>query len=157
MVSGLPNPRFGGQALKSAHQQRVEEFHTLGGHETPVVPTTPDDALRYRRAKLILEETLEVLEALGFSMIVANQLSPISDYQFDMAHTIKELSDLSVVTTGTFSSLGISDERFLAIVDESNTAKVRGGVKYNEYGKILKPEGWVNPESTIRKELEQCC
>lgn len=144
--------------LKSAHQTRVEEFHRLGGHAVPSTPTVPDQETRYRRAKLIFEECLETLEALGFYLVSdeygdpALKALPVAN--INLAHLVKELSDLSVVTTGTFSTIGVPDEPYLAIVDESNTAKVRNGVRYNEFGKILKPDGWVNPEKLITDQLE---
>ncbi|RME85522.1 MAG: hypothetical protein D6785_04320, partial [Planctomycetota bacterium] len=54
--------------MKSPHQKRVEEFMRLAGQEIPEVPTLPDEKTRLLRSKLILEEALETIHALGFAV-----------------------------------------------------------------------------------------
>jgi hypothetical protein len=53
---------------KSAHQQRVEKFMALANQEVPSRPTMPDEKTRRFRAKIILEEALETIKGLGFSV-----------------------------------------------------------------------------------------
>lgn len=60
---------------KSPHQQRVEEFMGKFGQEVPDKPTMPDEDTRLLRAKLIFEETLETIYALGFKVIEGNYQS----------------------------------------------------------------------------------
>lgn len=144
------------EVRKSQHQIRIEEFNRKGGHEVPNSPTIPSHETLYRRANLIYEEFKEVLEAIGFVLVRDAGIEPVSELQtpeIDIAHVAKELADLSVVTIGTMSSFGIPDETVLRIVDQSNLYKVKDGVKVNEWGKIMKPPGWVKPEKLLREEL----
>ncbi len=52
--------------MKSKHQLRIEEFMRQAEQELPEKPTIPNEEIRELRAKLILEESLETIMALGF-------------------------------------------------------------------------------------------
>src|SRR5574343_982200 len=51
---------------KSEHQQSVEQFIRKAGQDVPAVATVPNFNTSITRAKLMLEEPLETIEALGF-------------------------------------------------------------------------------------------
>ena len=93
---------------KTAHQLRIEDFMTKAGQKIPESPTVPPKEVLLLRAKLIMEECLEVLEELDVELwcnpFNAKKTDGIIDY-FDASVThlsklIKELIDLSVVTNG---------------------------------------------------------
>ena len=56
---------------RSPHQQRVEAFMRGAKQEVPLRPTVPSDAVLILRAKLIFEEALETINALGVQILVA--------------------------------------------------------------------------------------
>ncbi len=51
---------------QSSHQQRVEHFMRQARQPLPEEPSIPSEEIRRLRAKLILEEALETIKALGF-------------------------------------------------------------------------------------------
>ena len=156
---------------KSLHQQRVEQFHT--GFEAidplrprdPEKPTTPvSQENRLQRARLVLEEALELVEALGLHVTckTCSQyfLDPdcvdfdfwMAEEDLDLAEIAKECADVIVVTTGTLSRCGIPDKPILNAVDQNNLEKARGGW-VDENGKFRKPPGFtkVDLEPLLRK------
>jgi len=52
----------------SIHYNRIKEFMKLAGQDTPKKPIEPSSEIRKLRAKLILEEALETISALGFEV-----------------------------------------------------------------------------------------
>lgn len=144
--------------LKSPHQTRVEEFMRSAGQDIPAKPVVPGRAVRISRARLLMEELMETLDALGVRIYMSHQhLVPIP-LDFDsmtfcadgLPNIIKVadgLADISVVNTGTMSSLGISDIPLLELVDANNLAKFGpGGRKCETTGKWLKPPNHKPPD-----------
>lgn len=152
----------------SKHQERVAEFMRLAGQETPNKPCLPSLKVRELRAKLILEEALETIEALGFSVRIDNGTEydtdvVISDNMyFDESFTpnleeiIDGCCDISVVTQGTLIACGIPDDPFLEEVDNNNLAKFGSGHSRREDGKLIKPPNHKPPRiKEILKGLEE--
>ncbi len=54
---------------KQTPYQQVHEFMTTFGQEVPAKPCIPSLDIRKLRAKLILEEALETIDALGFNIV----------------------------------------------------------------------------------------
>lgn len=135
----------------------------LAGQEVKSRPEIPDEQTRLLRAKLILEEALETIEALGVQVWVDQKQDrtdePLSsswvgdsrlvfhdtDGGLDLEKIADGCADLSVVTVGTLSACGIADGPLLREVDRSNEAKFVDGPIMREDGKYLKPEGWEPP------------
>lgn len=104
------------------------------GQALPDRPTVPDERTRELRAKLILEEALETISALGFIVEVGGYnlsdkrvregIEPISpDREPDLEGIADGCADIIVVTTGTLSACGISDDAVQREVDCNNLAK----------------------------------
>jgi predicted HAD superfamily Cof-like phosphohydrolase len=122
------------------HQERVEKFMKLAGQELPDRPTLPNEEVRLLRAKLILEEALETIEALGMSVCVTykdgltfgptiekHNICFIPNKTANLEEIIDGCCDISVVTIGTLSACGVPDQPFLEEVDENNLAKFGPG------------------------------
>lgn len=146
-------------ARRSAHQQRVTEFMLRAGQRVPVKPSelTPEE--RVLRAKLMLEEMLELIqEGLGVSVEMENsfvdfaKLSFHPDKPFDMLLVIDGFCDVLVTTTGTLCACGLADEDFLEEVDQNNLLKFGSGGYRNEHGKWIKPPG--HPKPNLQRVLE---
>lgn len=145
---------------KSLHQREVEEFMQKGGQTVPQVPTMPDEATRWLRAKLILEEALETVAALGFDLDRRGQRTLVhtsaqshgdftlsfSDVPPNMIEIVDGCCDVAVVTTGTLSACGIPDVPFQHEVNQSNLSKFKPGWWKRDDGKIMKSPEWCPPQ-----------
>lgn len=147
---------------RSDHQTRVDECMRGWAQEVPDVVTMPSEDVRRLRARLIFEEALETINALGFTpglssehgqadKITMGDCYMVADREPDMVEIADGCADLSVVTVGTLSACGIADKPLLELVDDNNLAKVAKG-HVNEHGKFVKPEGHKPPD--IAKHLE---
>lgn len=147
---------------KSKHQRRVEEFMEKADQEVPGVPTIPDENTRILRAKLILEEAMETIEALGVTLTASIENSECVEFDhfkfntnknFNMVKVIDGCCDLSVVNTGTLSACGVEDKPVIKAVDKANLRKFGPGGHRRDDGKWIKPKDFVGPEKDIKKYL----
>lgn len=125
----------------------------------PDFPKHPSAEVRLLRARLIMEEALETIQALGFNPNVYYNEAPHGlpitmgavkfenrNLPIDLIEIADGCADLSVVTIGTLSACGIADEPLLEEVDRSNLDKFRGDAHRREDGKWVKPSDWVKPD-----------
>jgi len=147
--------------LKSAHQVSVEEFMYKAGQEVPSTPTMPSLEIRRLRAKLILEECLETIDALGFvaevlikesAMGMTEPILVQGNNKPNLVEIIDGCCDIKVVTTGTLSACGLPDDPFQYEVDSNNLSKFGPGHSIREDGKLVKPPGHQPP--AIQETLE---
>lgn len=148
---------------RSDHQQRIDSFMQSAGQALPAAPLIPPDDVRLLRAKLILEEALETICALGVEVALAGEpmngegqvtLNPGCKEQkmgfviagpCNLVEVADGCADLSVVTIGTLSAFGISDTTLLAEVDRSNLDKFGEGAYRRDDGKWMKGPKWLPP------------
>ncbi len=150
-------------STSTEHYERVKTFMQLAGQDTPEYPTEPSLEIRKLRAKLILEEALETIEALGFEVVIypnieltgtlSNEHYSIkkNNNDFNMTEVIDGCCDISVVTMGTLIACGVPDNPFLEEVDGNNLNKIRRGT-IREDGKLVKPPDHKPPR--IKEILE---
>lgn len=150
----------------SEHVQLVAAFNRLAGSEVSNTIRIPDEKTRILRAKLILEEALEAIEALGVAVGLEDYDDPenrapaaieMSKLSFeglgvdkvDVVGLAKECCDVRVVTTGTLVAFGIPDTYALQnLVDTNNILKFRkdkDGYKRDD-GKWVKPSDHPKPK-----------
>lgn len=98
------------------------------------------------RAKLIMEEAREFVEACGLAERThtdgSKYFNPIG--QPDFAKMIDAIMDIMYVTLGAAVAGGVPIEPFWKAVHAANMAKSTGPVR--DDGKRLKPEGWTPPD-----------
>jgi predicted HAD superfamily Cof-like phosphohydrolase len=144
--------------MKSEHQQRVIEFMNLAGQDTPQKAIMPSEEVRMLRAKLILEECLETIRALGMD-IKCNSCEKTDDVRLvysrepNLEEILDGCADISVVTIGTLCACGIDDTELLKAVDQNNLDKFGPGHQIREDGKLVKPPGHKPPN--IKSIMEQ--
>ena len=151
--------------MRSNHQKRVDSFMTLAQQDVPHKPTIPSCDIRKLRCKLILEEVLETINALGFDVCIDQEYTLMpSDFDTGFIDFIQNkegpniieiadgCADIKVVTTGTLSACGIDDEELQVVVDENNLAKFGPGSYRREDGKWVKPSNHQPPD--IKSILE---
>lgn len=147
--------------MKSVHQQQVELLMSkIPGQDVPTSPTMPDEKTRLLRAKLILEEALETIEALGFEVHpIGEPPICIDDLMFepnglaDLVKVVDGCCDIAVVTTGTLSAFGVDDVEPQDMVNRANLRKFGPGGYLREDGKWIKPPDFVGPDGEIREWL----
>lgn len=100
-------------------QQQVREWMKSFGQETPDKPTIPSLEVRKLRAKLILEEALECIDALGMQVCFNNgarevlYVPELDCYEMhewkkpNLALIADGCEDLKVVTEGTLVACGL--------------------------------------------------
>ena len=128
------------------------------GQATPTTPTIPDADTRVLRAKLILEEALETVRALGVGVRVTTEdgqevdfdhvdhLDFEADGDVDLEGVVDGCADISVVTIGTLIAFGVDDEPVLEEVDHANLRKFGPGSYVRDDGKWMKPADWTPPD-----------
>lgn len=155
----------------TSHYCRVRKF--MEGVKQAVLdaPGLPDENTRVLRARLILEEALETCDALGVRVTEGRGETDLTlgdnfdKLNFDVftdetEETKKEpdlvqiadgCADISVVTTGTLVSCGISDGPLLREVDDNNLLKLAKGT-VDAHGKLTKHPDHPAPNiSTVLK------
>jgi predicted HAD superfamily Cof-like phosphohydrolase len=139
--------------VQTEQQRRVERFMRDAGQFVREFPAEPTEAERILRAKLILEEAFETVDALGIAIfdegdrvIDADKLSfmPHLSKDFDMVGAVDGCIDVLVVTVGTLSAIGCGDVHLMNAVLDANDLKLTGPAR--EDGKKLKPPGWKPPD-----------
>lgn len=112
------------------------------------------------RAKLQLEEILELVHGLGVSVRLADEadtdvnlaeagtsaLEFRADGTVNLQEVIDGLVDDSVISNGTAALLGIPLAVFTSPVDINNLNKFRPGHTFREDGKLIKPDGHPKPD-----------
>lgn len=133
--------------------ERVREFHETFGHPVADEPSVPNDGRVTLRLALILEEAMELADAMGFyaeevkeSVGVMLDRGPLVDV--NLIDVADALGDLEYVTNGAALEMGIPLPEVVAEVHRSNMTKLGPDGKpiYREDGKILKGEGFEEPD-----------
>lgn len=115
----------------------VKEFQTkfdLGPH--PDEPVMLPPALLAQRLELLREELHE------FELACA-----LGGGRPDLAEQADALVDLVYVALGTAALMGLPWDRLWADVHRANMAKVRGMTKRGHANDVMKPVGWVGPQT----------
>lgn len=122
--------------------------------EIPDTYRIPDEATRLLRARLILEEAVETIEGLGFSVCYKDTEKKIGihtasfepSFDPDLEKIIDGCCDVQYVAVGTMLCCGAPDNIHMEIVNAANNAKFPGGEAITDAnGKFQKPEGWNPP------------
>ena len=145
--------------MPTPHYTRVRAFMQKVGQETPSSPMIPDERTRLLRAKLILEEAIETINALGVEVrlrgtggqagivtVDPHELAFAIKGEVDLEGVVDGCADISVVTVGTLIAFGVDDEPILEEVDRANLRKFGPGSYAREDGKWIKPPDWTPPD-----------
>lgn len=115
-------------------QRMVTEFHKNFGHDHRDAPEANIDlSVQSLRLDLIQEE----LDELNNAML-----------DRDIVEIADALGDLLYVVYGTAVTYGIDMEPIVQEIHRSNMSKIAldGSIEYNEYGKVMKPETFEEPQ-----------
>jgi len=123
---------------RSTWQRRIEKFMGKARQQVPETPIIPREDVRRLRAALILEEALEKIDALGFTLLGPAGFAVESNGNPDLIEIADGCADIVVVTLGTLSACGIADESVMIEVLDSNDSKFAEGSYINVIGKLIK-------------------
>lgn len=147
-------------------RDQVMEFHTAMGQPIGLFPRFPKDARVRLRAALVIEECLEMVEAMYLGTermcnrltVVRSMLKKIveeDEVYSDLVALADSLADIDYVVEGTRLEFGIDGGPIADEVHRSNMAKVGGPI--SPMGKMLKPEGWKPPDivGCLNEQIER--
>lgn len=145
--------------------EMVKEFHNTFGHAVNDEPTTPDAMVMKLRINLILEEVAELIEAIHAECTVPQSVLPAiveqlqvtmqlinaaedREFQPDHVDVADALTDILYVVNGAGLVFGLNLDDTMKEVHRSNMSKLGadGAPIYNQFGKILKGEGYTPPD-----------
>ena len=136
----------------------VQDFMLAFGQQVRDVPTTditPEEQLL--RARLVFEEAMEFVDAMGCAVVhdmgqwqimLKSEYNNAESADIDLPEAADALADSLVVIYGSFATLGIEPKSVFDEVHRSNMAKLGpNGQPILREGdrKVLKPEGWTPP------------
>lgn len=131
----------------SPHYERVREFMRLAKQGTPDRIGLPDEATCLLRSRLIYEEAMETIHALGCSISPRGEIvTDPRNSRPDLIGIVDGCADVSVVTIGTLIACGVPDGALLEMVDVNNLAKFGKGHSIRSDGKVVKPPNHKPPE-----------
>ena len=151
--------------MPTPHYKRVLAFMRRAGQEAPLSPVIPDAGTRVLRAKLMLEEALETVRALGVSVCMRGAEVSMDGLVFEdtgdpsIEEVVDGCADISVVTVGTLIAFGVDDEPVLEEVDGANLRKFGPGARVRQDGKWIKPPDWVPPDikGVLVRQSQRTC
>ena len=137
-------------SLKAQDQLLVEGFmarlhaNAVGARlqALPTSPEIPSEDVRLLRARLVFEEALELIVALGCTIRVDTGLPVVHTTSLVEPNLVKiadGCADLSVVNLGTASACGFALAPIFNAVAENNLRKFAPGHALREDGKLIKP------------------
>lgn len=137
--------------MKSQHQLQGEEFIRRAGKiEIPNSPRMPPPKTRKLLADLVLEETVEKINALGFRVeMTTNGLKnlPCKDKE-SFREVIDACGDIMFVVRQTLSACGVHDEILDREICRSNMTRFKPGYTFAENGKLMRSPDWEPPNIT---------
>ncbi len=132
-------------------RDQLREFHEKFDHyRSDGPPAVPPEAVVRLRARLIIEEACEALEAIFSGRFESGQiykkalldLCDILPVQLDLPALADALGDIDYVVEGARASFGIDGEPIADAIHAANMAKG----KKDKHGKTTKPRGWKPPD-----------
>ena len=138
------------------NQLRVLEMMKVFEQECPSKPSLANEETRLLRAKLILEETLEFINALGLKLeyIDNKNFNLTKIKEPNLLEIVDAISDIEVINKGAAVAFGLDSEKFFNLVMYNNLTKlVNGKPLKNQDGKVIKPENYIPVTEDLRKLL----
>lgn len=137
-------------------QRLVGEFHDAIGEQSPSSPTMPDDKTRMLRARLILEEAFETVQALvggdaAWNMGIAAVQEIDCSADPNLIGVVDGIADTLFVLFGTADVLGVDMDPVFEEVASNNALKTKNG--RDATGKLIKSPN--HPPPRIRELLEK--
>jgi predicted HAD superfamily Cof-like phosphohydrolase len=164
--------------IKKTNYEQVEEFHEAFGVLMPSSPTPLSLDALVTRMSFSAEEMIEALHGTSYSeaefydayLSLLKRMNSTYIKQMDkkypetqeevLINQVDALTDLRYFNNGDFTLIKVEPDPIFSIVHNANMGKLHedGKPRYNEVGKIIKPDNWVKdfaPEPLIKKEIQR--
>jgi predicted HAD superfamily Cof-like phosphohydrolase len=142
-------------------QRQVKEFMLNARQDCPDKATVPDASTRILRARLLLEEVFEYIEASGLEAVIDGKKIEFDKILFreddpcgnpaDLVKMVDAIADISYVNYGAAVSCGVDMEPIETEVHRSNISKFIDGYE-DTNGKWIKGPSFSPPD--IKSYLE---
>ncbi|GAA0348057.1 haloacid dehalogenase [Oceanobacillus oncorhynchi subsp. oncorhynchi] len=160
--------------MANKHYNQVREFHKAFNYKQADEPTPISTDVVVKRTNYLLEEIVELLfassggEEVLFDALVDNLIENVykekeavikksPDVSDKLVAQLDALTDISYFNYGNFAIAGVEPENLFDVVHESNMSKLdpeTGKPIYREDGKVLKGDGFIEPEPKLKEEIE---
>lgn len=144
------------------HLTSVRLFMTKAKQTTSFKVRCPSPEERILRAKLIYEEAMETIGALGVDYILGKFVDA-GEESYSPLEVLDGVADMSVVACGTLIACGLDGvyPEALERIDINNLSKVNGKHSFREDGKLMKPPDYepvyLNDLVTYMKDSDGNC
>ncbi|ALS22108.1 hypothetical protein [Paenibacillus naphthalenovorans] len=155
-----------------SNYESVREFHAAFSYPMPSEPTPMDEEMVLNRMGFLGEEMIELLHATSESPKQFREMFKKLLERLEQSYAKQSLKpfpedklvaqadaclDMRYFNSGDFTLLGINPDPLFEIVHSCNMKKLfpDGKPRYNEHGKIQKPEGWNPPEPLLEAEIQR--
>lgn len=128
----------------------VEQFHAVMETRRKITET-PDLEVFERRLRLVDEEVNKEFVPM-MARLAAGQIAWSLENRAEM---LDHIVDCVYVLLGTASEIGLPFDDGFDIVHQANMAKFKDGIVKNEFGKLMKPEGWIAPNAFLFEIIKQ--
>lgn len=152
--------------------EQTTEFHRAFNRPVASYPQILSKEQTVNRMGWIIEEIVEFLHATSddnedFDDMYCNLVDRMEDTcqklmrkertNNKLVGQVDALTDMNYFVYGTFTEIGIDPNPIFNIVHQANMSKLfpDGKPHYNEFGKVIKPDSWVAPESLIEEEVNR--
>lgn len=152
--------------------EKVKEFHQAFNYPMPEQPTPMSEEMVLNRAGFLVEEIIELIHATAgdhhnFLEMYDEFIERANEsYRKQAAKSFPEnvlvaqadaIVDIEYFNNGNATLIAVNPDPLFNDVHDCNMNKLfpDGKPRYNEHGKIIKPEGWVAPEPLLEAEIQR--
>ncbi len=121
----------------------VRDFMLVMQQEIPEKLSSKDMKLSFRLVTEEHREFLDAFDSLDYKIASGQDEEAITEAY---ANLIDAHIDSIYVHIGALLRLGCNVQAHWNEVQRANMSKFYGGIKKDEHGKVLKPEGWTGPD-----------
>ncbi len=143
-------------------RSQVAEFHEMMGQPILLAPQVPSPERVKLRARLVTEETIEMLDAI-FGVrdtdpirLAVHKCIEKGEVRVHLPQLVDATHDIDYVVEGTRLEFGVNGAPIAAEVHRSNMAKKwpDGTAHVRDDGKVMKPPTWTPPniEGELKKQ-----
>lgn len=146
-------------------REQVIAFHQAFGQPILYKPTIPSVERLKLRARLVMEESMEFVTALGVDLglamraegAIAAAVASIGSHPCGIVQAADALGDIDYVVEGSRLEMGIDGQPIADEIHRSNMSKLGSDGKpiYREDGKAMKPPSWTAPDiaGVLQKQM----
>lgn len=134
-------------------QKQVELFMVKAGQPVEYVPAIPSEEAMRHAARILLEETIETINAMGYEIRVGEKVFLEQDGYImirksdpDLVEIADGYTDVDYVVQVGYNTFGLPGDALFSEVAQNNLDKFRGAYSFSSTGKLIKPPNHPKPD-----------